>query len=61
MSQFGHLQVFQSMHSSPNTRLHRSAELGDGLAAAVWSNRHDARDYEAPSHHTPVSYTHLTL
>ena len=56
MSQLEHLQVFQSMHSSPNTRLHRSAELGDGLAAAVWSNRHDARDYEAPSHHTLSCY-----
>ncbi|MFP6849018.1 MAG: AraC family transcriptional regulator [Pseudomonas sp.] len=56
MSQLEHLQVFQSMHSSPHTRLHRSAELGDGLAAAVWSNRHDARDYEAPSHHTLSCY-----
>ena len=44
------------MHSSPHTRLHRSAELGDGLAAAVWSNRHDARDYQAPSHHTLSCY-----
>tara|TARA_R110000868_G_scaffold76283_4_gene219463 strand:+ start:2161 stop:3039 length:879 start_codon:yes stop_codon:yes gene_type:complete len=56
MSQLEHLQVFQSMHSSPHTRLHRSAELGDGLAAAVWSNRHDARDYQAPSHHTLSCY-----
>jgi AraC family transcriptional regulator len=56
MAQLEHLQVFQSMHSSPNTRLHRSAELGDGLAAAVWSNRHDARDYQAPSHHTLSCY-----
>jgi AraC family transcriptional regulator len=50
------LQVFQSMHSSPNTRLHRSAELGDGLAAALWSNRDDARTYQAPSHHTLSCY-----
>ena len=56
MAQLEHLQVFQSMHSSPNTRLHRSAELGNGLAAAVWSNRHDARDYQAPSHHTLSCY-----
>jgi AraC family transcriptional regulator len=56
MSQLEHLQVFQSMHSSPNTRLHRSAELGDGLAAAVWSNHHDARDYQAPNHHTLSCY-----
>ena len=50
------LQVFQSMHSSPHARLQRSAELGDGLAAAVWSNRDDARDYQAPSHHTLSCY-----
>lgn len=56
MSQLEQLQVFQSMHRSPNARLHRSAELGDGLAAAVWSNSHDARDYEAPSHHTLSCY-----
>jgi len=56
MAPLEHLQVFQSMHSSPNARLHRSAELGDGLAAAVWSNRHDARDYQAPSHHTLSCY-----
>jgi AraC family transcriptional regulator len=56
MAPLEHLQVFQSMHSSPHARLHRSAELGDGLAAAVWSNRHDARDYQAPSHHTLSCY-----
>jgi AraC family transcriptional regulator len=56
MAQLEQLQVFQSMHSSPNTRLHRSAELGDGLAAALWSNHHDARDYQAPSHHTLSCY-----
>ncbi|MDV3444043.1 hypothetical protein R0G64_32550, partial [Pseudomonas otitidis] len=31
-------------------------ELGDGLAAAQWSNHHDARDYEGPSHHTLSCY-----
>lgn len=56
MSQLEQLQVFQSMHSSPNARLQRSAELGDGLAAAVWSNQHDTRDYQAPSHHTLSCY-----
>lgn len=56
MSQLEQLQVFQSMHSSPNARLQRSAELGDGLAAAVWSNCHDTRDYQAPSHHTLSCY-----
>ncbi|MDX1298375.1 MAG: AraC family transcriptional regulator [Pseudomonas sp.] len=56
MAPLEHLQVFQSMHSSPNAQLQRSAELGDGLAAAVWSNRDDARDYQAPSHHTLSCY-----
>jgi AraC family transcriptional regulator len=56
MSQLEHLQVFQSMHSSPHAHLQRSAELGDGLAAAVWSNHHDARDYQAPNHHTLSCY-----
>ena len=50
------LQVFQSLNRSPNARLEHSAELGDGLAAALWSNHHDARDYEAPSHHTLSCY-----
>jgi AraC family transcriptional regulator len=45
MAPLEHLQVFQSMHSSPHAQLQCSAELGDGLAAAVWSNRDDARDY----------------
>ncbi|OEC61813.1 helix-turn-helix domain-containing protein [Pseudomonas sp. ENNP23] len=49
-------QVFQSMASSPNARLERCTELGDGLAAAQWSNHHDARDYEGPSHHTLSCY-----
>ena len=50
------LQVFQSMNSSPNAHLERCAELGDGLSAAVWSNRHDARDYLSPDHHTLSCY-----
>lgn len=56
MAQLEQLQVFQSLHSSPNARLQRSAELGDGLATAVWSNHHDTRDYQAPSHHTLSCY-----
>ncbi len=50
------LQVFQAMGSSPNARLEHCAELGDGLAAALWSNHHDARFYEAPTHHTLSCY-----
>ncbi|MDD0973052.1 helix-turn-helix transcriptional regulator [Pseudomonas fontis] len=56
MTPLDHLQVFKAMHESPNTRLEHSAQLGDGLAAAQWSNRHDARDYEAPTHHTLSCY-----
>ncbi|NWA23467.1 AraC family transcriptional regulator [Pseudomonas gingeri] len=50
------LQVFQALNRSPNSRLEHSAELGDGLAAALWSNHHDAQDYEAPGHHTLSCY-----
>lgn len=50
------LQVFQALNSSPNACLVRSAELGDGLSAALWTNHHDARDYDAPSHHTLSCY-----
>ena len=50
------LQVFQAMGRSPNARLEHSAELGDGMAAAMWSNHHDTRDYEAPTHHTLSCY-----
>ena len=50
------LQVFQALNSSPNARLEHSAELGDGMAAALWSNHHDAQDYEAPTHHTLSCY-----
>ena len=50
------LQVFQALNSSPNARLEHSAELGDGMSAALWSNHHDAREYEAPSHHTLSCY-----
>ncbi|EJM49196.1 transcriptional regulator containing an amidase domain and an AraC-type DNA-binding HTH domain [Pseudomonas sp. GM33] len=50
------LQVFQALNSSPNARLEHSAELGDGMSTALWSNHHDAREYEAPSHHTLSCY-----
>ncbi|NWA00264.1 helix-turn-helix domain-containing protein [Pseudomonas gingeri] len=50
------LQVFQALNRSPNSRLEHSAEFGDGLSAALWSNHHDAQDYEAPSHHTLSCY-----
>ncbi|MFK3772963.1 helix-turn-helix domain-containing protein [Pseudomonas sp. NPDC089406] len=56
MPALDHLQVFNAMHASPNARLELSAQLGDGLAAALWSNRDDARDYQAPSHHTLSCY-----
>jgi AraC family transcriptional regulator len=50
------LQVFQALNRSPNARLEHSAELGDGLSVALWSNHHDAQEYEAPSHHTLSCY-----
>lgn len=49
MSALENLQVFKALNSSPNARLELSAELGDGLSAALWSNHHDAQDYEAPA------------
>ncbi|WP_419735221.1 helix-turn-helix domain-containing protein [Pseudomonas sp. COR18] len=56
MSALDTLQVFQALNRSPHSRLEHSAELGDGLAAAIWSNHHDAQDYEAPGHHTLSCY-----
>ncbi|PSS56533.1 AraC family transcriptional regulator [Pseudomonas sp. BBP2017] len=56
MTTLDQLQVFKAMHDSPHARLEHSAHLGDGLAAALWNNRHDARDYEAPTHHTLSCY-----
>ena len=50
------LHIFQSLNRSPNARLHACAELGDGVSAALWSNHHDAQDYQGPSHHTPSCY-----
>ncbi len=51
-----HIQVFQCLHRSPHARLEQSAVLGDGLVAALWNNRHDAQQYQAPSHHTLSCY-----
>ncbi|AZE85768.1 Transcriptional regulator, AraC family [Pseudomonas orientalis] len=56
MSALQSLQVFQALNGSPNARLQACAELGDGLSAALWSNHHDAQDYQAPSHHTLSCY-----
>ena len=56
MPELESLHVFQSLNRSPHARLEACAELGDGLSAAVWSNHHDAQDYQAPSHHTLSSY-----
>ncbi|WP_017904232.1 AraC family transcriptional regulator [Pseudomonas asplenii] len=56
MSALDSLQVFQALSRSPHSRLEHSADLGDGLSAAVWSNHHDAQDYEAPGHHTLSCY-----
>ncbi|MBC3198823.1 helix-turn-helix domain-containing protein [Pseudomonas poae] len=50
------LHIFQSLNRSPNARLHACAELGDGVSAALWSNHHDAQDYQGPSHHTLSCY-----
>ncbi|AYC31853.1 AraC family transcriptional regulator [Pseudomonas cavernae] len=56
MSQLEQNQVFQSLSSSPHARLEAVAELGDGLGAALWSNHHDAREYQGPSQHTLSCY-----
>ncbi|CAD5108126.1 helix-turn-helix domain-containing protein [Zestomonas carbonaria] len=56
MIQLDQNQVFQSLASSPHARLERSAELGDGMALAQWSNHHDAREYHSPRDHTLSCY-----
>ncbi len=56
MALLPHIQVFQSLNSSPHAQLEHCAELGDGLTAAMWSNYHDAREYDGPSHHTLSCY-----
>ena len=56
MTSLAHNQVFQSLSSSPHARLLHGAELGDNLAAALWTNHHDARDYQGPGQHTLSCY-----
>jgi AraC family transcriptional regulator len=56
MTTLQHIQVFQALNNSPNARLEHSAELGDGMVAALWNNHHDAQEYQAPSHHTLSCY-----
>lgn len=56
MTSLAHNQVFQSLSSSPHARLLHGAELGDELAAALWTNHHDSRDYQGPSQHTLSCY-----
>lgn len=56
MTQFKQLQIFQSMQGSANARLEQSASLSEGVAAAIWSNHHDQRDYLNPTHHTLSCY-----
>src|SRR5471030_2829160 len=41
---------------APQGCSHAVTALGDGMAAALWSNHHDAQDYEAPTHHTLSCY-----
>ena len=56
MPPLAHLQVFQALHGSSNARLEHCAELGDGMVAALWNNRHDAQRYDGPGHHTLSCY-----
>jgi AraC family transcriptional regulator len=56
MSDLQQIHVFQALHDSPHARLEQSASLGDGMAAALWSNHHDTREYQAPDHHTLSRY-----
>ena len=56
MSSLESIQVFQSLNSSPHAQLEQSAALSDGMVAALWTNRHDAQDYHAPTHHTLSCY-----
>lgn len=46
--------VFEVLTRS-RARLHRRAALGDGLGAALWSNREDTTQYR-PTHHTLSLY-----
>jgi AraC family transcriptional regulator len=48
-------QVFQTLSRS-RAQLERGAAVGDGMAAAIWSNAHDATGYSTPGHHTIGCY-----
>ncbi|MBA1290126.1 helix-turn-helix domain-containing protein [Pseudomonas japonica] len=50
------IEVFEALRQSPHARLEQRAGLGDGLVAAVWNNRNDARHYQGPGHHTLSCY-----
>lgn len=50
------IAVFEALRQSPHARLEQRAALGDGLVAAVWNNRNDARHYQGPGHHTLSCY-----
>jgi AraC family transcriptional regulator len=47
--------VFQRLAHS-RASLERTQNLGDGMAFAVWNNRHDAVHYAPPGHHTLSLY-----
>lgn len=56
MSVIESLQIYSTMSQSPHACVEQLADLGDGLHAVLWTNHNDARDYEAPSHHTVSCY-----
>jgi AraC family transcriptional regulator len=55
MPALAHYQVFKTLSHSRAT-LERSAVVGEGVAAAIWSNAHDATGYSTPGHHTVGCY-----
>ena len=48
--------VFDTLRTHSRARLEQGASLGDGFAAAVWVNAHDATRYVRPGHHTVSLY-----
>nr|WP_297357798.1 AraC family transcriptional regulator [uncultured Caldimonas sp.] len=48
--------VFDTLRTRSRARLEQGASLGDGFAAAVWVNAHDATRYVRPGHHTVSLY-----
>lgn len=55
MPALANFQVFDNLSHSRAT-LERSASVGDGMAAAIWANKHDATAYSTPGHHTISCY-----